>query len=192
MDYREGRLEEMEKHSQEYNAYIEGVLPKVHSSWLWGLIQIPATANLRASAETYFNRFDPFTNCIVLYVICFVLMAFSWLGWRAPLARSAFWVLLLSLVVHTIGLIGRIYVTGRPPVTNLTSSAIFIAWGGVLLAAGLERVFRNGLGTLIASVVGALSLIVYVNLANDGDPNQVLVTIIGEIHIDDQRKCADD
>ena len=38
------------------------------------------------------------------------------------------------------------WLEGRPPVTNLYSSAIFIGWGAVLLGLVLERFFRNGIG----------------------------------------------
>jgi ABC-type transport system involved in cytochrome c biogenesis permease subunit len=47
------------------------------------------------------------------------------------LKRSAFCILLVILAgcVHTFGLVFRMVLEGRPPVTNLYSSAIFIGWG---------------------------------------------------------------
>ena len=43
------------------------------------------------------------------------------------------------------------YISGRPPVTNLYSSAVFIGWGAVVLGIILEFVFRLGFGNAIAS-----------------------------------------
>ena len=45
-----------------------------------------------------------------------------------------------TAVVHTLALVARIYISGRPPVTNLYSSAVFIGWAGVLfgLAPALQ------------------------------------------------------
>ena len=63
-------------------------------------------------------------------------------------------VILLTLLVHTIGLICRVYISGRPPVTNLYSSALFIAWGAVVLCMGLEVVFKNGVGSLVGRSSG--------------------------------------
>jgi hypothetical protein len=48
------------------------------------------------------------------------------LGWNRLLNRSAFYLLPLALATHTFGLVSRIYLQERPPVTNFYSSAIFI------------------------------------------------------------------
>ena len=68
-----------------------------------------------------------------MYVVAFALAAIGWLGWSRPLNRAALGLVLVTFVIHTIALVSRIYISGRPPVTNLYSAAIFIGWGGVLL-----------------------------------------------------------
>jgi ABC-type transport system involved in cytochrome c biogenesis permease subunit len=71
------------------------------------------------------------------------------------------------------------YLQGRPPVTTLYSSAIFIAWGGVLLAMVVERFFKNGLGLLVGSVAGFVSLFIAHNLAmSDGDTLRELQAVL--------------
>ena len=89
----------------------------------------PPVGGEKAGFETFFNRFDPFLICMVLYVGVFLFAVLSWLGFRRPLVRTAVAVALLSLLVHTFGLLARMYISGRPPVTNLYSSAVFIGWG---------------------------------------------------------------
>ena len=91
--------------------------------------------------EDYFNHFEPFYVALVLYIFAFVIAAIGWLGWSGPLNRAAFWLIVLALAIHTYALVSRIYISGRPPVTNLYSAAVFIGWGGVVL--GL--VHGNGL-----------------------------------------------
>jgi len=66
----------------------------------------------------------------------------------------------LTLVVHTAGLIARMYISGRPPVTNLYSSAIFIGWGGIVLCLFLEAIFRNGVGSVTAALLGFSTLLI--------------------------------
>ena len=132
----------------------------------------------KASVEVLFNRAEPFYACIILYVISFLLAVSSWLGWTAPLGRAAFWVLVLSFAVHTFGLVTRIYLSGRPPVTNLYSSAVFIAWGVLLLAGGLELIFRNGIGTVCAAIMGFLSLIIAHHLSAEGDTMRMLEAVL--------------
>ena len=82
----------------------------------------------RASFEFLFNRLQPFSHSMTLYVLAFLLACASWLGSSSLLRRSAFYVLLLALAIHTFGLVSRMYLQERPPVTNLYSSAIFIGW----------------------------------------------------------------
>ncbi|MDB5297090.1 MAG: cytochrome c assembly protein, partial [Phycisphaerales bacterium] len=114
----------------------------------------------KAEFESFYNRFAPFWVSWGLYIFVFVLTAFSWLGFRKPLARAAMVVLLVSFAVHTFGLVSRIYISGRPPVTNLYSSAVFIAWAAVATCIVLERVFRNGLPMAAAALLGFGSLLV--------------------------------
>jgi ABC-type transport system involved in cytochrome c biogenesis permease subunit len=96
-----------------------------------------------------------------------------------PLRRAAWAMLITIFLFHTGGLIFRMYLQGRPPVTTLYSSAIFIAWGGVLLALGLEWFFKNGVGLLVAAVVGFISLFIAHNLAGtDGDTLRELQAVL--------------
>lgn len=118
--------------------------------------------------EAFYNRFAPFFLSRWLYVFAFVLAALGWLMLPQTFTRSAVWLTLLILVLHTFALAGRIYISGRPPVTNLYSSAVFIGWGGAVLALILERIFRNGLGVIVATAAGFLSLGVAEHLASDG------------------------
>ena len=128
--------------------------------------------------EAYFNHFAPFFWCSILYLLAFVLLALGWLGWRQPLNRAAFWLIGLTFIVHTLALASRIYISGRPPVTNLYSSAVFIGWGAVGLALILEAFFRNGLASVIAAVSGFATLVIAHKLAGDGDTFQVLQAVL--------------
>jgi ABC-type transport system involved in cytochrome c biogenesis permease subunit len=134
----------------------------------------------RVSAEVVFNWVKPFYRCMELYILVFLLTCAAWLvaPWRATLTRTAFWVLLLTLGVHTLGLAARIYIQGRPPVTNLYSSAIFIGWAAVVFCAGIELLFRNGIGALAAAVVAFPSLLVAHFLSGSGDTMQMLQAVL--------------
>ena len=133
----------------------------------------------KARFETAFNAFDPFGKCMAFYVMAFVLVCFSWLGWTRPLYRTAAAILVTTLLVHTWGLIARIYISGRPPVTNLASSAIFIAWGVVVLSLAFEFIYRNSIGFVTATVAGFGSLLIADVLAvRDGDTMKVLQAVL--------------
>jgi ABC-type transport system involved in cytochrome c biogenesis permease subunit len=128
--------------------------------------------------EFFFNHLQPFYKSMVIYVLAFLLACVSWLNWSAVLNRSAFFLIVLAGVLHTIGLIFRMVLEGRPPVTNLYSSAIFVGWGAVVLGLILEKFSRDGVGNVIATAVGFLSLIVAHNLALSGDTMQMLRAVL--------------
>jgi hypothetical protein len=72
----------------------------------WFAKEQPNTTK-RASFEFLFNRLQPFSQSMTLYVLAFLLACASWLGWSGVLRRSAFYVLLLALAIHTFGLVSR-------------------------------------------------------------------------------------
>ncbi len=137
----------------------------------------PADAG-KASFETLFNRMDPLNNVKHLYLVGLILACFALLGWAGPLNRSAFALMCVLWAFHTLALAGRIYISGRPPVTNLYSSAIFIGWGSVLLGLVFERIFKVGIGNLIAGAAGYLTLLIAYVLAADGDTMEVLQAVL--------------
>ncbi len=132
----------------------------------------------RVDFEVFFNNFSPFYYAAVLYFVSFVLGAASWLGWSKPLRRASIWLLCFTFMVHTLALGGRLYISGRPPVTNLYSSAVFIGWAGVLIALVLEWIFRLGLGNIVAAVIGFLTLLVAHYLSLDGDTLIVMQAVL--------------
>jgi ABC-type transport system involved in cytochrome c biogenesis permease subunit len=132
----------------------------------------------RASFEFLFNRLQPFGQSMTLYVLAFLLACASWLGWSSMLRRSAFYILLLALAIHTFGLVSRMYLQERPPVTNLYSSAIFIGWGAVIVALILERIFRDGIGAACAGAIGFVTLIIAHHLAGSGDTLEMLQAVL--------------
>jgi ABC-type transport system involved in cytochrome c biogenesis permease subunit len=134
--------------------------------------------NRRAAFEFLFNRLQPFSQSMALYVLAFLLACFSWLGWQKTLNRSAFYLLLLALAIHTFGLASRMYLQERPPVTNLYSSAIFIGWGAVIVSLILERIYRDGIGAACAGAIGFITLIIAHHLAGSGDTLEMLQAVL--------------
>jgi ABC-type transport system involved in cytochrome c biogenesis permease subunit len=150
-----------------------------HADHLLGFIaKGQPTATKRASFEFLFNHVDPFTHSMVLYVLAFLLACGSWMGWNRPLNRAAFYLLLLALAIHTFGLVSRMYLQERPPVTNLYSSAIFIGWGAVIVSLILERIFRDGIGAACAGAIGFITLIIAHHLAGSGDTLEMLQAVL--------------
>ncbi len=132
----------------------------------------------RASLEADFNHAEVFYRSSALYVLAFLLVILSWIKWPRTLGAVAVGILAVTLVAHTIGLGIRMHLHGRPPVTNLYSSAVFVGWGAVLLGLILERFFKNGIGSASAASIGFLSLIVAHHLAEQGDTLAMLQAVL--------------
>jgi ABC-type transport system involved in cytochrome c biogenesis permease subunit len=94
------------------------------------------------------------------------------------LRRSAYWLLVFTFVIHTLALAARVYISGRPPVTNLYSSAIFIGWAIVLFCLIWERFYEDGIPSFVASALGFGTLLIAHILAGDGDTFTVLQAVL--------------
>ena len=132
----------------------------------------------RVHYERVFNGLQPFYISMQLYVLIFLAVCISWLRWPKELAKAAFWVLVLAFLIHTFGLLSRMYIQGRPPVTNLYSSAVFVGWGAVLLGIFIEKFFKNGIGAAMASLVGFCTLIIAHHLAMTGDTLEMMRAVL--------------
>jgi ABC-type transport system involved in cytochrome c biogenesis permease subunit len=141
---------------------------------------LPAQARTlaKARAEIFFNQMEPFYNALVIYVLAGLLAVFSWFNLSETLRRSSVWLIGLAFVIHTTGLIYRMVLEGRPPVTNLYSSAIFIGWGSVVLGLALEKFHRNGIGAAVSAGMGFITLIIAQNLALDGDTMEMMRAVL--------------
>ena len=128
--------------------------------------------------EVFFNRMQPFYAAMVIYVLAGVLALCFWINFSETLRRSAVWLLGLGLIIHTTGLIFRMALEGRPPVTNLYSSAIFIGFGALILGLILERIYKNGIGAVVASGIGFITLIIAHHLALTGDTMEMMRAVL--------------
>jgi len=154
----------------EYAAVVHGALPAV---------------TRKADIEVWFNRAAPFYGATIVYLLAFLGLCAGFLlsssgrkGAGENLRRVCIALISSALLIHTLGLVARIFLQGRPPVTNLYSSSVFVGWAGVVLGLFLERVFRMGLAALCSAGIGCATLIIAHNLGNDGDTMQMMQAVL--------------
>lgn len=135
-------------------------------------------ASRHAAFEEFFNRLEPFYQAMGLYVLGFLILCAYWLRGDAALRKSALAVIVAALLLHTFGLAARMWLQGRPPVTNLYSSAVFIGWGTALFGLFLERLQRDGIGAACSSIIGFVTLIIAQHLAGRGDTLEMLQAVL--------------
>lgn len=133
----------------------------------------------RVSFEAFFNFYDPFMKAEYLYLPVLLMSFFSWIIVPRHLRWGAFGLMAVAFILHTLALGGRMYISGRPPVTNLYSSAIFIGWAVVGAAFIVEPILRNGVGNIMGASVGMGTLMIAHYLARDeGDTLGVMQAVL--------------
>jgi len=132
----------------------------------------------RCAIESFFNGAEPFYTSLELYVAAFLLAVISWLKWPEELGRAAFRLMFLAFLLATTGILTRMWLEGRPPVTNLYSSALFIGWGAVALCLILERINRNAVASSAGSLIGFGTLVIAHNLSLSGDTLEMMRAVL--------------
>ena len=123
----------------------------------------------RLVAEYYFNQSQLFYNGIIAYLLIF-LLTLPLLTFKMP--RFDYWLSKFSLLVfliHGLGLLLRMFIQARPPVTNLYSSVVFVSWVAIFIFLYLDKFFKFRIGQLLAAILGFSSLIIAHQLSLSGD-----------------------
>jgi ABC-type transport system involved in cytochrome c biogenesis permease subunit len=132
----------------------------------------------KGQLECWFNAWAPFYHAANLYVVVLLLAVLSWVIWSDLLRRSAFWLCVVVIVGHSCAIGVRMYIQGRPPVSNLYSSAVFIGWGCVVLTLAMERLAASGIGVAVAGALGFATMIIAHHLGGSGDTLEVLQPVL--------------
>jgi ABC-type transport system involved in cytochrome c biogenesis permease subunit len=132
----------------------------------------------KSDVESRFNAAEPFYIGMYLYVLALLLGLFSWLRWPEVLGKSGFYLLALAWALTTAGILTRMWLESRPPVTNLYSSALFVGWCAVTLCLVLELIYKNAIGTVAGGLMGFATLIIAHHLAFTGDTMEMMRAVL--------------
>lgn len=132
--------------------------------------------------EKIFNDIQFFKKSLVFYILSFLLLLFSFtfsplLKWQTPIVpglkknilksfesisirdllyRLSFVILILGFAFHFIGILFRMVIMQRPPVSTLYESILFVSLVSVGLSLWMEKQRKGGEGLVIGTVVGSL------------------------------------
>ena len=125
----------------------------------------------QVSFEKNFNQQDIFSLSIFFYILLLLLSSMSFFDskYSKGLKSLSFYLMVGIFFIHSYGIISRIVISNYPPVTNLYSSAIFVAWVAILGLIILELINKIGVGSFLASLIGIATLVIANNLSGDGD-----------------------
>ncbi|MEX0323214.1 MAG: cytochrome c biogenesis protein [Puniceicoccaceae bacterium] len=138
----------------------------------------PADTGEHPDTEYYFNQAQPFIVSLSLYVLVMLLVFVGWLFSPKMYLPTAYWILLITFILHTYGLGLRVVITGYAPVTNLYSSAVAVGWVATGLSLIFEHFQKKGLGSLAAATIGFLTLLVAHHLSDSGDTMEKMRAVL--------------
>lgn len=114
--------------------------------------------------ERLYNLYNLPIKCLLAYLVLGILMliAFFFEGGEkknklTPVKKGLIFLTILALIVHTISLGMRWYISGYAPWSNSYETMVFLSWAGVL--GGFVFIHRNFLVLTLATLFGALVLL---------------------------------
>lgn len=154
--------------SQALTAFNHSIQSRLHPGWV----------SKKISLEIFYNQLDPFFKAELAYGLALIFLLLSLLIPSKHVPKLSRLFLLLGLLAHSFGLIARMIIMSRPPVTNLYETFVFVAWTGVLLGITLELFQKKSLGIMAGSVAGLLFLLIAGRYSLEGDTMGMLAAVL--------------
>ena len=150
------------------------------SSYKTGLLSYPVE-RINFSVlknESWLNKANLFTNSLVFYLLGFIFLGISWMIRPTLFRRVAFGSIILGFLLHTYGIILRMIIMSRPPISTIYETVIFVGFVIVLFSLVIEYIRQDGLGVFLGSISGAMLHYVGFGYAADGDTLEMLVAVL--------------
>ncbi len=113
----------------------------------------------KIALETTYQNVHPFRWAWILYLLAGLTLAVTSVWSRRPGYAIGWSLAAVGFAFQLAGFVGRILIAGRPPVTNMYESIIWVAFGTVLFALVFEAIYRSRYFLLGAIPVAVLSLV---------------------------------
>ncbi|MCA9414898.1 MAG: cytochrome c biogenesis protein CcsA [Candidatus Omnitrophica bacterium] len=109
--------------------------------------------------EITYNEMKPFRISWEFLLVAAILFGVS-MGIASRITYFGGWAMfLIGFGFAGYGLLLRVMVAGRPPVSNMYESVVYMGWGVLLFAGIFEAVYRQRIFGLCGSVMGIIVLI---------------------------------
>lgn len=113
----------------------------------------------RIGWEEHLNKFHPFKWAWMFYLLGVICLTLNYFSPRRETDIGSWIFIGLGFALHTYGMVVRSYLSGRPPVTNMYETVVWVPWGSVLFSIILERIQKNKFLLMCSSVVAIFCLI---------------------------------
>jgi cytochrome c-type biogenesis protein CcsB len=114
--------------------------------------------------EVHYNDLKPFRLSWMLYLAGFLALLSSFPLASRALTAGGFALLVAGFLTSSYGMLLRVLISGRPPVTNMYETIVFVSWGGVLFALIFEAIYKVRFFGTTAAAVGTIALLIAENV----------------------------
>ena len=128
--------------------------------------------------EVHNNRINFFSKSLIFYLCSFIILGASWILRYSFLRILSLGVICIGFSLHVFGIINRMIIMQRPPVSTLYESIIFVAFVLVLISIVFELIKKDSLGLFVGTVGGIVLHFIGLKYAADGDTLGMLVAVL--------------
>ena len=132
----------------------------------------------RFPLELFYQENSPFTWSIMFYIFAFIFFVVSFTSSKPLWYNLGLFSVIAGFIPHVLGLLMRIIIMARPPVSSLYETFIFVGFIAVLLGLFIEYYNRAWLGIVTAAISGTALLFIANKYSAEGDTLKVLIAVL--------------
>ncbi len=164
-----GKLKQAYRNNPQDKESLGAIASKLHTDLAALSPEIyPDTATL--AREVKFYGLHPFAKAWMLYGLAFIAMLIVTLFESVEFYSAAIAIFSIGLLIHGYGFIERMQIAGRPPVTNMYESVIWVGFGISAIALLFELIYRAKYYLLAAAPLSVVCLLLADSLPAILDP----------------------
>jgi cytochrome c-type biogenesis protein CcsB len=131
----------------------------------------PQVKASRLSLEVFYNHLKPFRWAWILHLSAAILISLSILLKIPKLFPAGMALFISGIAVSLFGFTARCLIAGRPPVSNMYESLIWVTFGMTVFALIFEGIFKNRFFALAGSILAVAGFILADNVPSVLDPS---------------------
>jgi len=128
--------------------------------------------------ELFYQENSPFTWSIMFYIFAFIFFVVSFASPNKLWYKLGLLSVIAGFIPHFLGLLMRIIIMARPPVSSLYETFIFVGLIAVFLGLMIEYYNKQWLGIVTAAISGAALLFIANKYSAEGDTLKVLIAVL--------------
>jgi cytochrome c-type biogenesis protein CcsB len=125
----------------------------------------------KISLEVQFNGVKPFRKAWIIHLLAFLLIGLSFLMNLPKLFKPGFVLFIAGILMSLYGFVMRCLIAGRPPVSNMYESLIWVTFGMTVFALIFELIFKSRYFALAGSILAVFGFVLADNVPTILDPS---------------------